>query len=336
MSDEYWPEDISPSWGSDEIIFLPPELLEQIAATDVPVGVPIGVGIHTSERSVKLFWEGRLLRNEDGSFQSVIFQEISPKYWGGAIGARFYVDLLHKCIQSMVGKVHGLAIEEFDDEDDVLLRLIYSFPVHGVNLGEIFDKALQVQGQLELPANQVHDDVMRALARSADRVLQGHYANAVELVARVDSAKTSADKGASLELLMESLFAQVPGFVVYERDRHTATEELDLVVINDSKDPAYSKDGPVILVECKNWTNKSGRPEYSQLETKMRNRHNRCTIAFFISWSGFTETISRETIRLSRENYLIVCLTGNDIRHAALAGNFSEFLRKATIQALTT
>jgi hypothetical protein len=210
------------------------------------------------------------------------------------------------------------------------------FRILTANLDEVSDKASRIQHDLELPADQVLDDVTKALARSADRILRGHYTQASELVARVNAAESSADKGASLELLMEALFAQVPGFVVYERNRRTATEELDLVVLNDSPDPVYSKDGPIILVECKNWTTRPGRPEFSQLENKIRNRYSRCTLAFLISWSGFTDTTWRETIRLSREGYVIVCLTGSDIRREALSGNFPDFLRQATLQTLTT
>jgi hypothetical protein len=170
--------------------------------------------------------------------------------------------------------------------------------------------------------------------RAASAHIEGHYAKPAELVARVDAAETATDKGNSLELLMEALFAQVPGFVVYQRNLRTETEEIDLVVVNNSPDPVYSRDGAIILVECKNWTGRPGRPEFSLLESKIRNRHNRCTLGFFISWSGFAETVSSEALRTSRDDYVIVCLTGVDIRQAALVGNFPDFLREATLRAL--
>jgi hypothetical protein len=106
------------------------------------------------------------------------------------------------------------------------------------------------------------------------------------------------------------LYEQVPGFTVIGRDVRTDTEEIDLVVLNGSPDPLYSKDGALVLVECKNWTAKPGRPEFSSLENKILNRNTRCTVAFLVSWSGFAETVQRESLRLSRERYVIVCLTG--------------------------
>lgn len=123
--------------------------------------------------------------------------------------------------------------------------------------------------------------------------------------------------------------------MVYDRNTRTATEEIDLIVLNNSQDPLYSREGPLVLVECKNWTSKPGRPEFSLLESKMRNRYSRCTIAFLVSWSGFADTTWRETIRLSREKHIIVCLIGSDVRSAALTGNFPEYLRKATLQTLS-
>lgn len=334
ISDEEWPEGI-PAPYQDDTILLPPSLLDQIEATDLPVDVAVGIGTHNNNL-IEIFWEGRVVRNEDGSFRSFISHELLPRYWVAAVSARFYLDLVHKCVQSMMGAIEGLTVDEFDDSDEIMTRLEYSFLVEGTNLGEVFGKAMQIQHDLELPADRVLDDVTRTLARSADRILRGHYAKTSELVARVDAAKSSADKGAALESLMEALFAQVPGFVVYDRDLRTMTEELDLVVLNASPDPVFSKDGPIVLVECKNWTIRPGRPEFSLLESKIRNRYNRCTIAFFISWSGFTETTWRETLRLTRGDYVIVCLTGTDVRRAALADGFPEFLRQATLQALTT
>jgi hypothetical protein len=333
-SDQDWPEEVPPPFRED-IILLPPSLLEQIEATELPVDVVVGIGT-VREESVEEFWDGSIVRDEDGSFRCYVSHQLSPQFWVAAVSAPFYLDLVHKCVQSMTGIIEGLTVDEYDDSDEVMIRLEYSFPVEGANLEELFAKAMQIEHDLELPADQVLEDVMKALARSADRILRGHYVQTSELVARVDAAESPADKGAALESLMEALFAKVPGFVVYSRDLRTMTEELDLVVLNDSPDPVFSKDGPIVLVECKNWTSKAGRPEFSLLESKIRNRYNRCTLAFFISWSGFAETTWRETLRLTRGDYVIVCLTGADIRRVALADGFPEFLRQATLEALTT
>jgi Restriction endonuclease len=324
--------------GEDEdegVIFLPPRILGQIAIEEVPIGAVIGAGsLH--DGSLEVFWEGILVRNPDGAFTAVIRHDIVHKYWEEAVGSRFYLDLLHKCVLSMMDIIENLKVEDIDDTDDVVARIRYSFSTNGERLEDVFNKARRIQDEIETPAQRVVDDVTRALARSADRVLRGHYAQVSDLMARVEAAKSSTEKGMSLEVLMAALFEQVPGFVVYDRNTRTETEEIDLIVLNDSRDPVYLREGPLVLVECKNWTSRPGRPEFSLLEGKMRNRYSRCTMAFLVSWSGFSDTTWRETIRLSRDKNVIVCLTGSDIRRAALMGNFPEYLRQATLETLST
>ena len=204
------------------------------------------------------------------------------------------------------------------------------------DLKTAFDEAVRIQEDVEAPAESVLSDVTKTLAASANKVLRGQYAQVASLVAKVEAAESADEKGSSLESLMMTLFEQVPGFSVWQTNVHSRTEEMDLIVLNGSQDAVFSKDGPIILIECKNWTAKTGRPEFSILEGKIRNRHGRCTIAFLVSWAGFTETTWLETLRLSREQYAVICLDGTDIRSAALTGNFPEFLRQKTIAMLTS
>ena len=104
--------------------------------------------------------------------------------------------------------------------------------------------------------------------------LRGHYAKVSDLVARVDTAESAAEKGSSLEALMAALFEQVPGFVVYDRNTRTATEEIDLVVLNDSQDPLYLREGPLVLVKCKNSsTAQVNQKFYTLLKEKCRNQY---------------------------------------------------------------
>jgi len=318
-------------------VTLDQEILKQITVADLPVGVFVHVGTWRDNEPYKgltIIWDGELIRDDNGTFWSIIEHSPYPELWMEAVGLNFYYDLLRKSILNRASAVEGLTIDEFDGRLPLPIPLVYRFPVGGANLKEAYDKARRIQDDLETPAEQLLYDMTKTLARSADRILGSHHAQVSELVGRVEAAKSPSDKGNTLESLMMALFEQVPGFVVYEHKVRTKTEEIDLILLNDSRDPVYSRDGPLVLVECKNWTTRPGRPDFSLLEGKIRNRHNRCTVAFFISWSGFAETTWHETLRTSRENYVIVCLTGSDVRRAALGGDFPEFLRQATLHAL--
>ena len=65
-----------------------------------------------------------------------------------------------------------------------------------------------------------------------------------------------------------------------------------------------------------NWSGKCGKNEFLVLNAKAANRGQRCTIAFLVSWNGFPDTITKEMLRGSRENLLIVPLDGKMIANA--------------------
>lgn len=107
LSDDDWPDNIHPPikpylYCNARVILVPPSLLADIATSDVPAGIAIGVGNHRGNVN-EIFWDGRLTRNEDGSFRSIITHEGSSGMWTEAISTRFYFDLLHKCVQSRLG-----------------------------------------------------------------------------------------------------------------------------------------------------------------------------------------------------------------------------------------
>lgn len=111
------------------------------------------------------------------------------------------------------------------------------------------------------------------------------------------------------------LFASVTGFTVTGRIR-TETEEIDIAVLNDSADPRLRREGALILLECKNWSAKCGQDEFVLFHRKLENRGQRCTLGFLISWNGFAGTITKEMLRASREELLVVPIAGENIRSA--------------------
>ena len=87
-----------------------------------------------------------------------------------------------------------------------------------------------------------------------------------------------------------------------------------------------SREGALILAECKNWTSKCGKNEFVVFCAKLENRSRRCTLGFLISWNGFSETITKEMLRGSREEILVVPITGEHIRLSVRSGDFAEVL----------
>jgi len=151
----------------------------------------------------------------------------------------------------------------------------------------------------------------------------------------VQRARSAQKKGRALEDLIAALFASIDGFREIARDRHTKTEEIDLVFRNESRAPAWEKEGAIILVECKNWhSQRVGKNEFVLFKEKIENRAGRCKLGFLVCTEKFTETIEKEMLRSSKTDLLVVPLDGDDLRQLVEAENRSEVLRNFADRAL--
>ena len=104
------------------------------------------------------------------------------------------------------------------------------------------------------------------------------------------------------------------------------TEEIDIVLLNNSDDPRYRRESALLLVECKNWSSKIGKNEFVIFKEKIENRRSRCTLGFLISWNGFTDTFTKEMLRGSREQVLVIPIDGKDIILAIQKQAFAQAL----------
>jgi hypothetical protein len=88
------------------------------------------------------------------------------------------------------------------------------------------------------------------------------------------SAKTTKAQGDALEDLVKYLFERVPGITLTRRDVKNIfrTEEVDLAFWNEQRSGSLSFLPTIILVECKNWSQKIGSEHVSWFDTKLRNR----------------------------------------------------------------
>lgn len=134
-------------------------------------------------------------------------------------------------------------------------------------------------------------------------------------------------KGKMLESLMKSFFSKVDGFVV-ETNMTTKTEEIDLVINNESKDMTWGKESLYLIGECKNWNGKVGKSELVLFNSKLSNRKDRVKVGFFISINGFTETFKLEDLRSSKEDTLIITLTGEEVLEAIKSRDINSYLKE--------
>jgi hypothetical protein len=309
-----------------EPVSITPEQLDGLSAADLPIGVRVQVarvrdGVHHIEL------DGCLVR---GTKTPLTF-EMSPswyrKYWAAPLGMTEYLDLVRRAIETrerIRGDVH---LGAFDNDDDPWIHIYYSIESRTDSLAKAYAEAKRVDAELAEVAESVAREVGLLVASAVQR-LSGWGNDTLELlVEQVESQKTADSKGRVLEEICCRLLETVPGFKVGGRVR-TQTEEIDVSVINGSDDHIWKRETALILAECKNWSSKCGKDEFVIFQEKLRNRRSRCSCGLFVSWNGFAQTVTREMLRGSAGDLLVIPIAGKDIREAVRDGSFPGVLER--------
>ncbi len=117
----------------------------------------------------------------------------------------------------------------------------------------------------------------------------------------------SYEKGALLELLVATLLSQVDGFEVTDRNVSSATQEIDVSVLNRNMGGPLSR-GSLVLAEAKNWSSPVDRKEYNAFATKLRTRRGMAKLGFMVTTNRFTRACYMEHIGERYMDDIIVLL----------------------------
>lgn len=322
----------------EDEVFVSEAELRALDARDIPAGSHVGIGKDAGGH-VEVEFDGYLTASAEGVLTVYVAFEAWPKYWYSSLGARQHLELLRKSVEARAVSVGDVRLDDYSDEDDVRISLTYQ-----VTLPPSFSPydaviaARRVQADVDRPVEHILSEVDRSLARAAQALVQGEFLAMNDLLLAVERSDETSVKGKALEALVAAAMQKVPGFYVSERNLRTATEEIDLLVINGNEGPLFRKEGPLILVECKNWSRRTPRVEVSALEGKIRNRRGRCTVAYFVSWLDLSSDGHRELLRMSRENYVIAPVNGTQLRGAIGQGDAAvvDLLEAAYLHAVTS
>jgi hypothetical protein len=316
----------------DEAVFLPPSVLNKITLDDIPNQVMIEVGL-PKDGVMHLDWSGRLFKDQD-QIKGEADYTWTRKYWYSPIGLEHYLDLVRRAVE-LRNRVHNdVEITNYDD-DGAYINMTFVVSTGEKNLGKAYQLVKALCQELEETAEKAADEAGKRLSEIASRVSGWGSQSLDALVNAVEKASSNDERGRSLEELISRLFETIPGFTVTERIR-TATEEIDIAVLNDSNDPRFRRESAILLAECKNWRDKCGKNEFVLFKEKIENRSNRCSLGFLISWNGFKSTVTKEMLRGSREPTLVVPITREDVRAAVRDNNFTDVLALCWQKAITT
>ena len=136
-------------------------------------------------------------------------------------------------------------------------------------------------------------------------------------------------KGKLLEDLMALVLKTVPGFHQVSTQRKNETEEIDVVVRNESTDPLWVNERTsYILVECKNWSKPVGVAELRSFLHKVQRKFDRCRLGLFVAPGGFTESLRAELRGERKDDKLVMLLGPQDLADLIASGDRNETLKK--------
>lgn len=310
----------------EEPVFLSPAEIAGLKADDLPRQTRIQVGVvKNAVHNIEI--EGTLTRGTKSPIQIDMTPSWYRKYWPLPLGMGQYVDLVRRAIETRARTRGDVELGHFDSDDDVWIHLHYMIHARTDDVAQAYEEARRIDAELREPANALCERIDTEAAAVAQKLSGWGKLTLEQLIDQIETQESSDAKGRILEELTCRLLETVPGFKVGGRVR-TETEEIDIRIINGSDDPIWKRESALILTECKNWSSKCGKNEFVLFQEKLRNRHTRCACGLFVSWNGFAETVTKEMLRGSTSEFLIIPASAKDLRDAVMAGSFQATLTK--------
>ena len=146
------------------------------------------------------------------------------------------------------------------------------------------------------------------------------------LLDKVYNAKTNEAKKESLEKLTSFLFNNIDKGISVLANIRTTTEEIDLLLKNESSEVFWQRLNSPILVECKNWSRPVGTKTLRDFVGKMETQGVKAGI--FVSKSRISRN-SRFILKEQRsKGRYIVLLDGSDLKEIANGKSPIEKIRE--------
>jgi len=188
---------------------------------------------------------------------------------------------------------------------DVILDLT-DLHMSGMDVTDLDSAALRLAGKVHL-----YNRVFRPLSEREVQIGERYAkSQARSLLNELAKASSSEQKGRVLENLMELVFTSHPGLRVVEKRYSTGDEEIDLIIKNDLAPTFWVALGsPLLFVECRNWSKTLGSSHVRDFEIKVQNHRPLVKVGLIVAAKGFSRECFSELKRMSRDTYLIVPVT---------------------------
>jgi len=279
--------------------------------------------------------EGEIAKTQDDRICIEMSHNWYRKWWGLPLGMPHHMDLMKRLLEFREKEFHDIKDITFDDEGD-WCHLRYTIDLHldeNCSLYEAYWHGKEITSWADKIVDSAQDKVSELVHKISDEYSTYKLVDIPDLIKRVTTAKSANEKGRVLEELISRVFTKISGFRVIER-LLTETEEIDLVIFNESSSTFWQKESPLILVECKNWSSTCGKNELVVFKEKLLNRRGRAKIGFFVSWNGFASTFAKEDLRSSQGDILLIPVSGGDVLDALASDDIEDAIKGWWINAM--
>lgn len=316
----------------EEPVTIDPDDTAKIELTDIPKNISIqvakvsGDNVHHIELEGTIGWENK---------QVCILMSHNwyRKWWDLPLGMPYHMDLMKRLVEFRQNEFKDIKDIDFKDDGDWCHLYYTIIPKNVKTLYDVYKYGLETTKWINEKVDEAQNKVSLLLLDITQEYSKLKLIEIPELIKKISIEKDANIKGRLLEELICKLFSKIKGFKVISRVR-TSTEEIDLVILNNSPDVFWQKESPIVLVECKNWSKKTGKNEFVVFKEKILNRKGRAKIGFFISWNGFCETFKTEDLRISQSDILIVPVEGKEIIKSINDNNFEQSLESWWLRAV--
>jgi len=319
----------------DDRIFIETSDIGNILIKDIPNNKFVEIADLGIDGTYHFDFEGEFGWNDE-FFCAFVRQNWYRKYWDFPLGLPFHMDLMKRLAEFRASNDKDVQNIEFEDEGDWChLNYEILIPKTANTLEDAFIYASKIVDWIDNTVQTAQEGASELINKIVEKYNETSLLTLPELIEKVKTTLDISEKGKYLEELVARFFSEIEGFQIIERKR-TKTEEIDIVIVNNSEQSFWKAESQLILVECKNWTNnKAGKNEYVAFREKLENRRGRAKLGFFIS-KAFAKTFGLEDLRNSKADLLIVPIVLEHlIEMIEKQLNYTDELQKLYVQATT-
>jgi hypothetical protein len=268
-------------------------------------------------------------------------EEACVEYWGSIrdkntgieMGHEVYYDYNKGYAGGQIDNVRHLSISEVLE----ILRAIGNRLIASIGIRMTYNRIVVLPVTklvAEIEANKVSCFMCNSLFSSFEEYYS-HKCKGLAALQKcfdeIENASTNKEKKESLEQLAVQLVKTTEGLEISKRDARGLDSEVDVIVINECRQPSLEMLATPFLIECRNWDDPMPAKAIRDFGGKLRDR--RIQTGVIISLKGVTgseKTDAKEAIRnlLTRDNINILVFDEKDITKLVRGAKFGSMLRE--------